>query len=141
MVHDHPVLALFHECEALTRRQSLGFAVFDIRERVVAGVDSGAAINADQLLAECDLETGQDLDPLRTRTILPVTPPFPSNSCACLASTSGNRCAISGLIFCCLRRSSRAIKSCRKNAGLTRLSHWMLYGTTRFRPGRSQPPA
>jgi hypothetical protein len=40
-------------------------------------------------------------DPLRTRTILPITPPFPSNSCACLASTSGNRCAISGLIFCC----------------------------------------
>ena len=40
-------------------------------------------------------------DPLRTRTILPVTPPFPSNSCACLASARGNRCAMSGLIFCC----------------------------------------
>src|SRR6266508_1656829 len=65
-------------------------------------------------------------DPLRTRTILPVMPHFPSNSCACLASTSGNRCAISGLIFCCLRRSSRAIKSWRNNAGLSRLSHWML---------------
>ena len=25
-------------------------------------------------------------DPSRTSTILPVTPPFPSNSCACLAS-------------------------------------------------------
>src|SRR6266550_2140740 len=62
MVHDHPVLALFHECEAVTRWQRLGFAVLDIRERVVAGVDSGAAINADQLLAECDLETGQDLE-------------------------------------------------------------------------------
>ena len=62
MVHDHPVLALFHECEAKTRWQRLGFAVLDIRERVVAGVDSGAAINADQLLAECDLETGQDLE-------------------------------------------------------------------------------
>src|SRR6266567_1734790 len=62
MVHDHPVLALFHECEAITRWQRLGFAVLDIRERVVAGVDSGAAINADQLLAECDLETGQDLE-------------------------------------------------------------------------------
>ena len=34
-------------------------------------------------------------------TILPVTPPFPSNSCACLASARGNRCAMSGLIFCC----------------------------------------
>jgi hypothetical protein len=30
-------------------------------------------------------------DPLRTSTILPVTLPFPSNSCACLASASGNR--------------------------------------------------
>src|SRR6266496_406087 len=62
MVHDHPVLALFHECEAITRWQRLGFAVLDIREGVVASVDSGAAINADQLLAECDLETGQDLE-------------------------------------------------------------------------------
>src|SRR6266567_4583281 len=61
MVHDHPVLAIFHECEAITRRKRFGFAVLYIRERVVAGVDSGAAINADQLLAECDLETGQDL--------------------------------------------------------------------------------
>jgi hypothetical protein len=33
-------------------------------------------------------------------TILPVTPPWPSTSCARLASVSGNRCAISGLIFC-----------------------------------------
>src|SRR6266542_982489 len=62
MVYDHPVLALFHECEAITRWQRLGFAVLDIRKRVVAGVDSGAAINADQLLAECDLEAGQDLE-------------------------------------------------------------------------------
>jgi hypothetical protein len=30
------------------------------------------------------------------------------------------------LIFCCLRRLNRAIKSCRNNAGLSRLSHWML---------------
>src|SRR5215831_16705275 len=40
-------------------------------------------------------------EPLSTSTILPVTPPFPSNSCACLASARGNRCAMSGLIFCC----------------------------------------
>ena len=33
---------------------------------------------------------------------------------------------VSGLIFCCLRRLNRAIKSCRNNAGLSRLSHWML---------------
>src|SRR6266508_5807587 len=62
MVHDHPVLTLFHECEAITCWQRLRFAVLHIRERVVAGVDSGVAINADQLLAECDLETGQDLE-------------------------------------------------------------------------------
>src|SRR6266704_7216321 len=62
MIHDHPVLVLFHECEAITRRQRLGFAVLDIRESVVAGVDSRSAVNADQLLAERDLEIGQDLE-------------------------------------------------------------------------------
>jgi hypothetical protein len=36
---------------------------------------------------------------LGTSTILPITPPFPSKSCACVASARGNRCAISGLIF------------------------------------------
>jgi hypothetical protein len=65
-------------------------------------------------------------DPLGTRTILPITPPFPSNSCACLASVRGNRCAMSGLIFFCWRRSNRVIKSCRNQAGFSRLSHWML---------------
>jgi len=40
-------------------------------------------------------------EPLGTSTILPVTPPFPSNSCACLASARGSRCAMSGLIFRC----------------------------------------
>ena len=39
-----------------------------------------------------------------TSTILPVTPPFPSNSCACLASARGNRCAMTGLIFCCCEK-------------------------------------
>lgn len=65
-------------------------------------------------------------DPLCKSTILPVTPPFPSSSCACLASARGNRRAISGLIFRCWRRSSRAIKSCRNHAGFSRLSVWML---------------
>ncbi len=40
-------------------------------------------------------------DSLRTSTILPVTPPSPSNSCACLASARGNRRAMSGLILFC----------------------------------------
>jgi hypothetical protein len=39
--------------------------------------------------------------PLGTSTILPITPPFPSSSWACLASAKGNRFATSGLIFCC----------------------------------------
>src|SRR5262249_33683730 len=64
--------------------------------------------------------------PLRTSTILLITPPFPSNSCACPASERGILCAISGLIFCCCRRSNKAIKSCRNNAGLSRMSGWML---------------
>lgn len=39
--------------------------------------------------------------PLNTSTILPVTPPAPSNSCACLASVRENRRAMRGLIFFC----------------------------------------
>ena len=39
--------------------------------------------------------------PSGTSTILPMTPPSPSNSCACLASERGNRCATMGFIFCC----------------------------------------
>ncbi len=38
MVHDRRVRVLFHDREAITRRQGLGFAVLNIRERVVAGV-------------------------------------------------------------------------------------------------------
>ena len=62
MIHDHPVLALLHECEAIARWPRLGFPVLDVRESVVAGVDSGAAVDADQLLAERDLQTRQDLE-------------------------------------------------------------------------------
>src|SRR5207249_7596782 len=62
MVHDHPVLAVLYEREAIARGQSLGFAVLDVGERVVAGVDSGIAIHADELFAERDLETWQDLE-------------------------------------------------------------------------------
>ena len=52
---------------------------------------------------EYDVDVGPDWTDhsLGTSTILPVTPPSPSNSCASLASTSRNRCAISGLIFFC----------------------------------------
>src|SRR5258708_8984609 len=61
MVDNHPVLSVPNEGEAIARWQSLGFPVLDPRERVVAGVDSGATVNADQLLAERDFEPRQKL--------------------------------------------------------------------------------
>ena len=61
MVDDHPVLTVLHEGEAIACWQSLGFPVLDPRERVVAGVDGGATVNADQLLAERDFEPRQEL--------------------------------------------------------------------------------
>src|ERR1051326_453997 len=85
--------------------------------------------------------SSHQLLPLQTSTLFPVTPSVPSNSCALLASPSEKRCAISGLIFFCLSSSKSAVKSCRNNSGFTRFSHWMLYGTSRFRPGNTQPPA
>src|SRR5260370_36749357 len=62
MVHDHPFLPLVHEREAVARRESFGFSVFDIREGVVARIDCGGAIHTDQLLTECHLEIGQHLE-------------------------------------------------------------------------------
>src|SRR5688500_2119939 len=62
MVYDYPLLAFFHEGEAIARRQRRGLSVLKIRECVRAGVDGSAAVDADQLLVECDLETGQDLE-------------------------------------------------------------------------------
>src|SRR5512138_1784949 len=67
-----------------------------------------------------------DDDALDTSTSLPATPPFPSSSCACLASERGRRCATSGLISCRRRSSTSVIRSCRNQAGLARLSVWML---------------
>jgi len=49
--------------------------------------------------------------PFGISTILPITPPLPSNSCACRASQRGNRCAISGLIFFCCNRSNSVSRS------------------------------
>src|SRR6266850_3006715 len=61
MVDDHPILTVPNEGEAITRWQTLGFPVLDPRERVVAGVDGGATVNSDQLLAERDSEPRQEL--------------------------------------------------------------------------------
>src|SRR2546428_12355091 len=60
LVYDHPVLAVLHECKAIARWQRLSFPILDVCERVIAGVDSGATVNADQLLAERDLDPRQD---------------------------------------------------------------------------------
>jgi hypothetical protein len=49
MVDDHPVLTIPNEGKAIARWHSLGFPVLDICERVVAGVDGGIAVDADQL--------------------------------------------------------------------------------------------
>src|SRR5688500_13070786 len=62
MVHDCPLLAFLHEGEAVACRQHRGLSVLEIRECVRAGGDGSAAGDANQMLAECDLETGQDLE-------------------------------------------------------------------------------
>src|SRR6266849_8164231 len=67
MVHNHPVLPILHEREAVARRKCLGFCVFYKRKGVVARIDSGGAIHTDQLLTECHLEIGQHLE-RRART-------------------------------------------------------------------------
>src|SRR5438034_10654387 len=59
------------------------------------------------------------MTPLGTSTILPITPPLPSNSCACRAWQRGNRCAISGLIFSCCSRSNSVSRSWRNHAADT----------------------
>jgi hypothetical protein len=50
------------------------------------------------------LHAALDASPLGTSTILPMTPPLPSNSCACLASERGNRCETMGFIFILLKK-------------------------------------
>src|SRR5438552_255420 len=62
MIYDHPVPALLDECEAVSRRQRPGFPVLNVRERVVASVDRGAAVDADQLIAKSDLEARQHFE-------------------------------------------------------------------------------
>jgi hypothetical protein len=59
VIDDHPSVAILDIGEAVARRQALGFAILDVRERVVAGVNRRIAVHADQLIAESDLEAGQ----------------------------------------------------------------------------------
>src|SRR5215203_493074 len=59
VVHDHPGLAVLHIREAVAGRQGLGFAVLYVGERVVAGIDGGVAVHADQLIPKRDLDLRQ----------------------------------------------------------------------------------
>src|SRR5215813_11699230 len=59
VIHDHPALAVLHVGEAVTGGQRLGLAVLYVGERVVAVIDRGVAVHADQLLAVTDLDLRQ----------------------------------------------------------------------------------
>src|SRR5262245_55403966 len=83
-------------CQAMLRCRTLRLSCARKPQRSVGCRASAAGV--------CYAAPDSSEDPLRTSTILPVTPPFPSNSCAYLASTRGNRCAMSGLICRCCRR-------------------------------------
>ena len=74
----------------------------------------------------CVLWSYQRFYPFGISTILPITPPLPSNSCACPAWQRGNRCAINGLIFFCSSKSNSVSRSWRNHAGFSRISHWIL---------------
>src|SRR5712672_756168 len=62
MVNDQPVVTTLDVGKTVSRRQRFGFALLHIGERVVARVDGRGAIDAYALLAERDLESGQDLE-------------------------------------------------------------------------------
>ena len=73
MVDDEPILATLDVGEAVARGQAPGLAVPDIGKRVIAGVHRGAAIDADQLIAEGNLEAGKNLE--RRHEIIPQRRP------------------------------------------------------------------
>src|SRR5215204_3693936 len=59
VVHDHPVVAVLHIGEAVSGGQRLGLAILHVREGVIAGIDGGVAVHADQLISERDLDLRQ----------------------------------------------------------------------------------
>src|SRR6267378_7262559 len=59
MIHDQPRSAVLYEGEAVASGQGLCFAVLDERKRVIAGVDRGVAVYANQLLPKSYLEAGK----------------------------------------------------------------------------------
>src|SRR5262245_51904064 len=62
VIDDFPVVAVLHIGEAVAGRNRFGFPVFGVGERVVATVDSGVAVNADQLVTELDGRLRQRLE-------------------------------------------------------------------------------
>src|SRR5260370_38339824 len=62
MVDDLPVVAVLHIGEAVAGRNRFGFPVLGIGERVIAAVDRGVSVDADQLVAELDGRLRQRLE-------------------------------------------------------------------------------
>jgi hypothetical protein len=62
VVDDHPTLAVPDVGKAVSRGQVLRLTILDIGEGVVAGIDRRIPVHADQLIAEGDFETGQNLE-------------------------------------------------------------------------------
>src|SRR5262249_44165105 len=54
VVDDFPVVAVLHIGEAVAGRNRFGFPVLGVGERVIATVDSGVPVDADQLVTELD---------------------------------------------------------------------------------------
>src|SRR5215831_17300575 len=54
VVDDFPVVAVLHIGEAVAGRNRFGFPVLGVGERVVATVDGGVSVDADQLVTELD---------------------------------------------------------------------------------------
>jgi hypothetical protein len=59
MIDNEPNVTILEEGEAIACWPAFGFSVLHIGKRVVAGVDRGGAVYADQLLSKADLERGE----------------------------------------------------------------------------------
>ena len=62
MINDHPTVAVFDVSEAVASRESFAFTVLHKCECVIASVDCRISIHADQMIAECNLQTGKNLE-------------------------------------------------------------------------------
>src|SRR5215468_6353726 len=62
VVDDHPTVTVLDVGEAVSCGQALRLTILDIGKSVVAGIDRRIAIHAYQLIAEGDLEPGQNLE-------------------------------------------------------------------------------